>query len=56
MSSAKVRCRNWTPKETMLFANVLADADNQFAANLERLALKKAVINEVFNHIKKIFD
>ena len=41
MSSAKVRCRNWTPEETELFANVLADKDNRFTASLERLALKK---------------
>ena len=41
MSSAKVRCRDWTTEETELFANVLAEEDNQFAASLERLALKK---------------
>ena len=52
MSSAKVRCRNWTPEETELFANVLADEENRFAASLERLALKKAANNEVFD-IKK---
>ena len=40
MSSAKVLCRNWTREETELFANVLADEENQFAASLERLALK----------------
>ena len=56
MSSAKLRCRNQTPEETELFANVLADKDNRFAANLVRLALKKAVNNKVFDHIKKIFD
>ena len=56
MSSAKVRCRNWTPEETELFANVLADEDNRFAASLERLALKKAANNKVFDHIKIIFD
>ena len=52
MSSAKVRCRDWTTEETELFANVLAEEDNQFAASLERLALKKAANNEVFD-IKK---
>ena len=39
MSSAKERCCNWTPEETELFANVLADKDNRFAASLEGLAL-----------------
>ena len=34
------------------FTNVLADEDNRFAASLERLALKKATDNEVFDHIK----
>ena len=55
-SSAKVRCRNWTPEETEPFANVLADEGNRFAASLERLAFKKAANNEVFDHIKNIFD
>ena len=31
MSSTKVRCRNWVPEVTKLFANVLADANNRFA-------------------------
>ena len=38
------------------FTNVLADEDNRFAASLERLALKKVANNEVFGHIKTIFD
>ena len=53
MSSAKVRCRNWTPEETELFANVLADEDNRFTASLEWLASKKTANNKVFDHIKK---
>ena len=56
MSGAKVRCRNWTPEETELFSNVLTDEDNRLAASLERLALKEAASNEVFDHIKRIFD
>ena len=56
MSGGKVRCRNWTPEKTELFANVLPDEDNRLAASLERLALKEAASNEVFDHIKKIFD
>ena len=39
-----------------LFDNVLADKDFRFAASLERLALKKAPNNKVFDHIEKIFD
>ena len=50
-SSAKVRCRNWTSEKTELFADVLADEDNQFAASLEKLALKKSANNELFDHI-----
>ena len=56
MNSAKVRCRNWTPEETELFADALADEGNRFAASLERLSLKKAANNEIFDHMKKIFD
>ena len=41
MSSAKVRCRNWTPEKTEFFANVLTDQGNRFLASVERLALKK---------------
>ena len=53
MSSAKVRCRNWTPEETELFANVLADEDNRFAASLERLALKKQPTTKYLIILKK---
>ena len=56
INSAKVHCRNWTPEETELSANALADEDNRFAASLERLSLKKAANNEIFDHIKKTFD
>ena len=53
MSSAKVRCRNWTPEETELFAKVLADEDNRFAASLERLALKKQPTTKFLIILKK---
>ena len=57
MSSAKVRCCNWTLDETELFVHVLADEDNRFAASLERLALKKQPTTKyIFDHIKNIFD
>ena len=39
-----------------LFANFLADEDNRFTASFERLVLKKAPNNKVFDHIEKIFD
>ena len=35
---------------------MLADIDNGFAEALERLALKKAANNEVYEHIKTVFD
>ena len=56
MNSAKVRCRNWTPEEIELFAGALADEDNRFAASLERVSLKKAANNEIFDHMIKVFD
>ena len=51
MSSVKLRCRNWTPEETEFVADVLFDESNRFADSLERLALKKAANNKVFDHI-----
>ena len=39
-----------------LFANILAHEDNRFTASFERLVLKKAPNNKVFDHIEKIFD
>ena len=53
MSSAKVSCRNWTLEETEVFAKVLADEDNRFAANLERLALKKQPTTKFLIILKK---
>ena len=50
------RARNWTSAEVTLFAEVLADEEHNLAAALEKLALRKAVNNEVFTLIQKIFD
>ena len=50
------RGRNWTPEELEEFALLLVDEENCFAANLEKLALKKSSNNKVFSFIKKIFD
>ena len=38
------------------FAIVLNDEENCYALNLEKLALKKSLNNEVFTHIKKLLD
>ena len=43
--------RRWTEDELNIFAEVLADESNQFCLTLEKLALKKAANNEVFEHM-----
>ena len=48
------RSRNWRDDEVNLPAEVLADIDNGFAEALERLALKKAANDEVYEHNKTI--
>ena len=40
--------RHWTDLELDCFADVLADPENSFAANLDKLALKKSSNNEVY--------
>ena len=45
-----------TENELDLFAEVLADPKNNFACSLEKLALKTSADNEVFKHIKSIFQ
>ena len=45
--------RRWTDVELDAYADVLADAENSFAATLDKLALKKSSSNEVFEHIQK---
>ena len=50
-SSSKGNSRRWTEAELSIFAEVLADESNQFRTSLEKLALKKAANNELFEHI-----
>ena len=50
------RCRKWTEDELEQYSIVLSDEENCFAATLEKLALKKSSNNEVFMHVKKLFD
>ena len=47
--------RRWTNEEKALFAEVLADTDNNFVA-IEKLALKCSSNEEVFGHIKNLFE
>ena len=47
--------RRWTKSEINLYAVVLAEPENQFAVSLEKLALKKAANNELFEHIQASF-
>ena len=53
-SSSKTKGKNnnrrWTEDELNILAEVLADEANQFCSSLEKLALKKAANNEVFEH------
>ena len=44
--------RRWTQNQLELFAEVLADLENNFAISFEKVALKKSASNEVFEHIK----
>ena len=50
-SNSKGNSLRWTEAELNLFAEVLADESSQFCTSLERLALKKAANNELFEHI-----
>ena len=49
-------CRRWTNEEKALFAEVLADTDNNFLVAIEKLALKCSSNEEVFGHIKNLFE
>ena len=40
----------------MLFAEALADHENDFAISLEQLGLKKSANNEVFDYIKNTVE
>ena len=48
--------KRWTENELELFAEVLADLENNFAISFEKLALKKIANNEIFEHIKSTFE
>ena len=48
--------RNWTTKEMKLFCEVLIDLVNNFMRTLEKKALKKASIREVFKEISGVFQ
>ena len=43
-------------EEKEKFSEILADPTNNYAASLEKLALKKSSNNELFEHIKNTFD
>ena len=48
--------RRWKNEEKVLFAEVLADTDNNFLVAIEKLALKCSSNEEVFGHIKNLFE
>ena len=59
-NSKKGKCkesqRHWTKEEIEKFSEILADPTNNYAASLEKLALKKSSNNELLKHIKNTFD
>ena len=48
--------RRWADNELELFAEVLADPENNFVISLKKLTLKKLANNEVFEHVKNTFE
>ena len=50
------RYRKRTEDKHEFFAIILADEENSFVVNLEKLALKKSSNSEIFAHIKKEMD
>ena len=48
--------RRWAENELEVFAEVLADPENNFAIFLKKLAVKKLANNAVFKHIKNTFE
>ena len=56
-NSEKGKCkgsqRSWTKEEIEKFTKILADPTKNYAASLEKLALKRSSNNELFEHIKK---
>ena len=52
----KKKSRQWTDTELKYFASVLADEGNDFALQLDTLALKKSANEAVFRDIKADFE
>ena len=50
------KARGWLENGFELFAEVLADLENNFSISLEILSLKHTVNNEVFEYIKNILE
>ena len=50
-NSKKGRWRRWTKEEIEKCSEILADPTNNYAASLEKLALKKSLNNELFEDI-----
>ena len=59
-NSKKRKCkesqRRWMKEDIDKFSEILADPANNYGASLEKLALKKLLNNELFEHIKNTFD
>ena len=59
-NSKKGKCKEgqrcWMKEEIEKFSEILADPANNYAASLEKLALKKLLNNELFEHVKNTFD
>ena len=48
--------RRWINDKHALFAEVLVDDDNSFLVAIEKPALKCSFRDELFNHVKPVFD
>ena len=46
----------WEENKFELFAEVLANLENNFSISLRKLALKKSANNAVYKHIKNTFE
>ena len=59
-NSKKGKCkesqRRWRKEEIEKSSEILADPTNNYAASLEKLALKKLLNDELFENIKNTFD
>ena len=54
--NVKKKSRLWTNTELTYFASVLADEENDFALQLDTLALKKSANEAIFRGIKAEFE